>query len=199
MADDSQHRQRAPRVTAARPQPHFPHTTSSIGPRRTADCLSLQKDDNNAWMAQLLGFGTVTVNSLDATFTSAKPKAGSMPCLDRARMSPRPSSAVICTNWPTRQFPKHGENKGELKEAHHHGAREVLDLTLRANTSTQPNAPTASRFFDVANIDQKVFPSGSSALRFRRSATYLYPDQIRHCVTSRARSALTRCGIAAGE
>ena len=43
--------------------PHFPHTTSSVGTTKNCeDCHLSKSNDNNAWMAQLLGFGTGTVN-----------------------------------------------------------------------------------------------------------------------------------------
>ena len=43
--------------------PHFPHTTSGVGTTKNCTDCHLSKDnDNNAWMTQLLGFGTGTVN-----------------------------------------------------------------------------------------------------------------------------------------
>ena len=43
--------------------PHFPHTTSGVGTTKNCtDCHLSKNNDNNAWMAQLLGFGTGTVN-----------------------------------------------------------------------------------------------------------------------------------------
>src|SRR5439155_20625666 len=43
--------------------PHFPHTTSGKGTTKNCtDCHLSRDGDNNAWMAQMLGFGTGTVN-----------------------------------------------------------------------------------------------------------------------------------------
>src|SRR3954454_18970453 len=43
--------------------PHFPHTTSSVGTTKNCtDCHLSAYNNNNAWMASLLGFGTGTVN-----------------------------------------------------------------------------------------------------------------------------------------
>ena len=43
--------------------PHFPHTTSGVGTTKgCTDCHLSAARDNNAWMTQLLGFGTGTVN-----------------------------------------------------------------------------------------------------------------------------------------
>jgi hypothetical protein len=39
--------------------PHFPHTTSGKGTTKgCTDCHLSKANDNNAWMTQLLGFGT---------------------------------------------------------------------------------------------------------------------------------------------
>jgi hypothetical protein len=55
-------------------------------------------------------------------------------------------------------FKKHvEENKGELKESHHHHAREILDLTLRGEYLYTANGADGFEVFDVANIDQKGF------------------------------------------
>src|SRR5213078_1320669 len=43
--------------------PHFPHTTSSVGTTKNCtDCHLSKENNNNAWMASLLGLGTGTVN-----------------------------------------------------------------------------------------------------------------------------------------
>jgi hypothetical protein len=53
---------------------------------------------------------------------------------------------------------KHVEgNKGELKEAHHKEAKEILDLTLRGEYLYTANGADGFQVFDVANIDQKGF------------------------------------------
>src|SRR4029453_14966311 len=44
-------------------KPHFPPTARSVGTTKNCtDCHLSKANDNNAWMAQLLGFGTGTVN-----------------------------------------------------------------------------------------------------------------------------------------
>ncbi|MDQ6940843.1 MAG: hypothetical protein M3119_11885, partial [Verrucomicrobiota bacterium] len=43
--------------------PHFPHTTSGAGTTKNCtDCHLSRSNDNNAWMTQLLGFGTGLMN-----------------------------------------------------------------------------------------------------------------------------------------
>ena len=43
--------------------PHLPHTTSGVGTTKNCeDCHVAKANDNNAWLASLLGFGTGTVN-----------------------------------------------------------------------------------------------------------------------------------------
>src|SRR5207245_10840502 len=46
-------------------------------------------------------------------------------------------------------------NKGQLKEAYHHHAKEILDLTLRGEYLYTANGADGLEVFDVANIDQK--------------------------------------------
>ena len=45
--------------------PHFAHTTSSVGTTKgCTDCHMAKDGSNNAWMASLLGYGAGTVNFL---------------------------------------------------------------------------------------------------------------------------------------
>ena len=43
-----------------------------------------------------------------------------------------------------------------LKEAHHHHAKEILDLTLRGEYLYTANGPDGFEVFDVANIDNNI-------------------------------------------
>jgi len=139
--------------------PHFPHTTSGVGTTKNCtDCHLSKKNDNNAWMAQLLGFGTGTVNFFGRYIYVGEAKGGLDAVVWTEQDEPQ---AVLGSHLHklayTDNFRKHGENKGELKEAHHHGAREVLDLTLRGEYLYTANGADGFEVFDVANIDQKGF------------------------------------------
>src|SRR5262249_46800846 len=54
-------------------------------------------------------------------------------------------------------YEKHLANQSQLKEAHHHHAKEILDLTLRGEYLYTANGADGFEVFDVANIDNKGF------------------------------------------
>src|SRR5205809_4783825 len=54
-------------------------------------------------------------------------------------------------------FKMHEANGRVLKEAHHHHAKEILDLTLRGEYLYTANGTDGFEVYDVANIDQKGF------------------------------------------
>src|SRR5207249_1217163 len=70
-------------------------------------------------------------------------------------------------------FRKHvEENKAELKEAYHHHAREILDLTLRGEYLYTANGTGGFEVFDVANIDQTIFSTRKRLSASTRRANY---------------------------
>jgi hypothetical protein len=140
--------------------PHFPHTTSSVGTTRNCTDCHLSKDnDNNAIMAQLLGFGNGTVNFFGRYAYVGCGKDGLYGAVWTEQEEPQ---AAIGSHLQKLAYPdnyqKHiGENKSQLKEAYHHHGKEILDLTLRGEYLYTANGPDGFEVFDVANIDQKGF------------------------------------------
>jgi hypothetical protein len=140
--------------------PHFPHTTSGAGTTKNcSDCHIAAANDNNAIMAQLLGFGTGTVNFFGRYAYVGEGKGGLDAVVWTEQDEPQ---AVIGSHLQKLAYPANyaqhaATNKGELKEAHHHGAREILDLQLRGEYLYTANGPDGFEVFDVANIDQKGF------------------------------------------
>jgi hypothetical protein len=140
--------------------PHFPHTTSSVGTTKNCtDCHLSKENDNNALMAQLLGFGTGTVNFFGRYAYVGCGSEGLYGVVWTEQEEPQ---AAIGSHLQKLAYPdnyaKHvGENKSELKEAYHHHAKEILDLTLRGEYLYTANGPDGFEVFDVANIDQKGF------------------------------------------
>lgn len=140
--------------------PHFPHTTSGVGTTKNCtDCHVAKDNDNNAIMTQLLGFGTGTVNFFGRYAYVGAGKDGLHAVVWTEQEEPQ---AAIGSNLQRLAYPDnfkaHTEkNKGELKEAHHHHAHEILDLTLRGEYLYTANGPGGFGVFDVANIDHKGF------------------------------------------
>ena len=140
--------------------PHFPHTTSGVGTTKNCtDCHVAQDNSNNAWMTQLLGFGTGTVNFFGRYAYVGEGKGGLAAVVWTEGEEPQAAlgSHLHRLAYPE-NFKTHIEkNKALLKEAHHHHADEILDLTLRGEYLYTANGGGGFEVFDVANIDQKGF------------------------------------------
>jgi hypothetical protein len=140
--------------------PHFPHTTSGKGTTKNCtDCHLSKQNDNNAWMTSLLGFGTGTVNFFGRYAYVGSGKGGLDAVVWTERDEPQAAlgSHLHKLAYPD-NFKRHAEeNRGELKEAHHHHAKEILDLTLRGEYLYTANGEDGFEVFDVANIDNKGF------------------------------------------
>ncbi|MGZ4960939.1 MAG: hypothetical protein ACXWC8_00150 [Limisphaerales bacterium] len=140
--------------------PHFAHTTSGAGTTKTCtDCHLSSNNDNNAWMAQLLGFGTGAVNFFGRYAYVGEGKEGLDAVVWTEQSEPQ---AAIGSHLQKLAYPdnykKHVDgNNSVLKEAYHHHAREILDLTLRGEYLYTANGPDGFEVFDVANIDNKGF------------------------------------------
>jgi hypothetical protein len=138
--------------------PHFPHTTSGKGTTKNCtDCHVSKDNDNNAWLAQMLGFGTGTVNFFGRYAYVGEGNGG----LDAVVWTePEEPQAALGSHLHKLAYPSNylnhvEKNKGELKEAYHHHAKKILDLTLRGEYLYTANGPDGFEVFDVANIDQK--------------------------------------------
>jgi hypothetical protein len=140
--------------------PHFPHTTSSVGTTKNCvDCHLSRDNDNNAWMASLLGFGTGTMNFFGryAYVGCGKEGVEAVVWTEQAEPQAAIGSHLHKLAYPNNYKQHIEENKGELKEAHHHHGKEILDLTLRGEYLYTANGPDGFEVFDVANIDNKGF------------------------------------------
>jgi hypothetical protein len=139
--------------------PHFPHTTSSVGTTKNcADCHLSKNNDNNAWMTQLLGFGTGTVNFFGRYAYVGEGREGLHAVI---WTEPEEPQAAIGSHLHKIAYPdnyrKHIEAGSILKEAHEHSGHDIQDLVLRGEYLYTANGPGGFEVFDVANIDQKGF------------------------------------------
>jgi hypothetical protein len=139
--------------------PHFPHTTSSVGTTKTCTDCHLSKDNNNnAWMTQLLGFGTGTVNFFGRYAYVGEGRHGFHAVV---WTEPDEPQAVIGSHlhkiaYPA-NFKKHIDGGSVLGEAYEHGGHDIQDIVLRGEYLYTANGPGGFEVFDVANIDQKGF------------------------------------------
>jgi hypothetical protein len=140
--------------------PHLPHTTSGVGTTKNCeDCHIAKANDNNAWLASLLGFGTGTVNFFGRYAFVGLGKGGFEAVIWTEQEEPQAAfgSHLQKIAYPD-NYKKFVENDhSELKEAHHHHGREILDLVQRGEYLYTANGEDGFEVFDVANIDQKGF------------------------------------------
>jgi hypothetical protein len=139
--------------------PHFPHTTSSVGTTRgCSDCHVAKENNNNAIMAQLLGFGTGTVNFFGRYAYVGEGRGGLDGVIWTEQDEPQAAigSHLHHLAYPD-NFAKHEAAGRKLETAYHHEGKEILDLTLRGEYLYTANGEDGFEVFDVANIDQKGF------------------------------------------
>ncbi|HEX4138964.1 MAG TPA: hypothetical protein VHY09_01350 [Candidatus Methylacidiphilales bacterium] len=145
--------------------PHFPHTTSGVGTTKNCtDCHLSAQMDNNAIMAQLLGFGTGNVNFFGRYSYVGAGSAGIYGIVWTEQDEPQAAigSHLQRIAYP-RDYQAHLDNKRVLKEAYHHdslnifGGHVVQDVTLRGEYLYTAAGSGGLEVDDVAEIDQKGF------------------------------------------
>ena len=139
--------------------PHFPHTTSSVGTTKNCtDCHLSKNNDNNAWMTQLLGFGTGSVNFFGRYAYIGEGREGLHAVVWTESDEPQ---AVIGSHLQKIAYPanyeKHVAAGSELHEGYEHSGKDIQDIVLRGEYLYTANGPGGFEVFDVANIDQKGF------------------------------------------
>jgi hypothetical protein len=139
--------------------PHFPHTTSSIGTTKNCtDCHLSKENDNNAWLTQLLGFGTGTVNFFGRYAYVGEGREGFHAVI---WTEPDEPQAVIGSHLHKIAYPanykKHVDLGSQLQEAYEHSGKDIQDIVLRGEYLYTASGPGGFEAFDVANIDQKGF------------------------------------------
>ena len=139
--------------------PHVPHTVRTKETKRCSDCHLSEANDNNAWMANLLTFGTNFPNFLGRNVWVAQGKKGFESIVATEWDEPQ---AVIGSTLHSYAFPKfyeeHQKRGLELKETHHHhGGGEVRQVQLRGEYLFAALGPKGFEVFDVANVDNADF------------------------------------------
>jgi hypothetical protein len=139
--------------------PHFPHTTSGVGTTKNCeDCHLSKKNDNNAWMASLLGFGTGSVNFFGRYAYVGAGRDGFHAVV---WTEPDEPQAVIGSHLQKIAYPddyqKHLSRGSILQEAYEHRGHDIQDVVLRGEYLYTANGPGGFEVFDIANIDQKGF------------------------------------------
>lgn len=141
--------------------PHFAHTTSGVGTTKNCtDCHLSEQNDNHAWMTQLLGFGTGTVNFFGRHAYVAAGAEGLHAVVWTERDEPQ---AALGSHLHRLAYPKNYDEhlsarRSVLREAHHHPGRgQILDLLQRGEYLYAAAGEAGLIVFDIANIDNKAF------------------------------------------
>jgi hypothetical protein len=137
---------------------HVPHTVRATETKNCTDCHVSAKNDNNAWLAQLLLQGTNFVNFMGRYVYVAADDALEVVV---ATESSEPQ-AVFGSSLQKIAYPDNYEKflKGgsELKTAYEHvGNPRVLQVQLRGEYAYVAAGEGGLRVYDVAQIDQKGF------------------------------------------
>ncbi len=148
--------------------PHFAHTTSSVGTTKNCtDCHYSKANDNNAIMTQLLGFGTGTVNFFGRYAYIAEAEHGFSGIIWTEVTEPQAAfgSHLQKIAYPD-NYARHVANGGLISQASngqnlpigfHHHAHDTQDLVLRGEYLYAANGHGGFEVFDVGNVDQKGF------------------------------------------
>ena len=140
--------------------PHLPHTTSGVGTTKNCeDCHVAKANDNNAWLASLLGFGTGTVNFFGRYAYVGEGKGGLDAVIWTEQDEPQ---AVLGSHLHRIAYPDNykkfvEEDHRVLHNGEHKDATEILDLVQRGEYLYTANGADGFEVFDIANIDQKGF------------------------------------------
>ncbi len=140
--------------------PHLPHTTSGVGTTKNCeDCHLAAANDNNAWLASLLGFGTGTVNFFGRYAYVGEGRGGLDAVVWTEQDEPQ---AALGSHLQRLAYPDNYQNHtvtnhAILPEAYHKEAKEILDLQVRGEYLYTANGADGFEVFDIANIDQKGF------------------------------------------
>jgi hypothetical protein len=137
---------------------HVPHTVRSTETKSCSDCHVSAKNDNNAWLAQLLLQGTNFVNFMGRyVYIAAGHSLDVVVATERTE-----PQAVIGSTLQKIAYPANYESfvrgGSELKTFYEHvGNPRVLQVQLRGEYAYVAAGEGGLRVYDVAQIDQKGF------------------------------------------
>ncbi len=137
---------------------HVPHTVRSTETKTCSDCHVSEKNDNNAWLAQLLLQGTNFVNFMGRYVYIAADDALEVV----VATEPTEPQAVFGSTLHKIAYPSNYErftkDGNELKTFYEHvGNPRVLQVQLRGEYAYVAAGEGGLRVYDVAQIDQKGF------------------------------------------
>ncbi len=137
---------------------HVPHTVRSTETKGCTDCHVSAKNDNNAWLAQLLLQGTNFVNFMGRyVYVAADDALEAVVATEATEPQAVFGSSLHKIAYPD-NYGKFVKDGSELKTAYEHvGNPRVLQVQLRGEYAYVAAGEGGLRVYDVAQIDQKGF------------------------------------------
>jgi hypothetical protein len=134
-----------------------PHTVRAKETKTCDDCHISDRNDNNAWMAQVLLQGTNLLNFMGRYIYVADGAKG----FDAVAVAEHDEPPAIIGSYLQRvaypqDYQQHVARGRELQEAYHHIGN-VLDVQLRGEYLYAALGKGGFRVYDVANVDNKNF------------------------------------------
>ena len=134
-----------------------PHTVRERETKQCDDCHVSARNDNNAWMAQVLLQGTNLLNFMGRYAYVADGAKG----FEAVAVAEHDEPPAIIGSYLQRlaypdDYKQHVAHGRELQEAYHHSGN-VLDLQLRGEYLYAAMGKGGFRAYDVANVDNKGF------------------------------------------
>ncbi|HEV8430002.1 MAG TPA: hypothetical protein VGQ41_19025 [Pyrinomonadaceae bacterium] len=137
---------------------HVPHTVRSTETKTCSDCHVSEKNDNNAWLAQLLLQGTNFVNFMGRyVYVAADHALEVVVATEQTEPQAVFGSTLHKIAYPS-NYERFTQGGNELKTFYEHvGNPRVLQVQLRGEYAYVAAGEGGLRVYDVAQIDQKGF------------------------------------------
>ena len=137
---------------------HVPHTVRTTETKACSDCHVSTRNDNNAWLAQVLLQGTNFVNFMGRyVYVAADHALEVVVATERSEPQAVFGSTLHRIAYPD-NYEKFTKERSELKTFYEHvGNPKVLQVQLRGEYAYVAAGEGGLRVYDVAQIDQKGF------------------------------------------
>ena len=137
---------------------HVPHTVRAKETKTCSDCHISEKNDNNAWLSQVLLQGTNFVNFMGRyVYVAADDALEAVVATERSDPQAVFGSTLHKIAYPT-NYEKFVNGGRDLEEVYEHkGNPRVLQVQVRGEYAYVAAGEGGLRVYDVAQIDQKGF------------------------------------------
>lgn len=138
--------------------PHFPHTVRASETKQCSDCHVSEKNDNNAWLGQVLGQGTNFPNFLGRYIYVGEGAAlEAVPVTEWEEPQAVVGSYLHRLAYPDAYAAHKGRGDRLVEKAKEHSATNIRSLQMRGEFLYTANGKDGFRVFDIANVDNKGF------------------------------------------